>query len=206
MADALSSENRSGQESNRPLVNILGEKVALGPLRRELAPLYQKWDTDFSVNRTTTHARPVTLEEETDAYDRYTKDPAHVFFTIYEKETWRPIGKTYLGDITRFTAEFGIVIGEIDCQGKGYGTETTQLVLDYAFTVLGLHNILLTVMEFNLGGIKAYQKAGFKMIGRRRQAKWMNGKLWDVIYMDCLATEFVSPVLSRIFIPDEPRG
>jgi len=199
--------SKSLEESNNklPLINITGTKVALGPMRRELIPLYQKWDTDFVINRTTTHVRPVTLEEETEAYDRYTKDPTHVFFTIYEKETWWPIGKTYLGDIARFTAEYGIVIGEKDCQGKGYGTEVYPLVLDYAFTVLGLHNIILTVMEFNLAGIKAYEKAGFKIIGRRRQVRWMNGKLWDVIYMDCLASEFKSPVLANLFIADEPK-
>jgi hypothetical protein len=33
----------------------------------------------------------------------------------------------------------------------------------------------------------------------------MGGKLWDEISMDCLATEFTSPVLGRIFVPDTPR-
>ena len=193
------------KQAAQPLINIEGEKVALGPMRRDLVPLYQKWDTDFRVNRTTSTARPVTLEEEAEAYDRYTRDSHHVLFTIYERETLRPIGKTYLSDISSHTAEYGIVIGEQDCQGKGYGTEVTRLMLDYAFTVLGLHNILLTVMAYNLAGIHAYEKAGFRQIGRRRQAKWMNGTLWDVIYMDCLSTEFASPVLGRLFVPDEPR-
>jgi hypothetical protein len=47
--------------------------------------------------------------------------------------------------------------------------------------------------------------AGFREIGRRRQAKFMAGKLWDIVYMDCLSTEFVSPILSRILVPDELR-
>lgn len=187
----------------QPLINIEGDKVALGPLRRDLIPLYQKWDTDFVVNRTTSVARPVTIEEETEAYDRYTKDRSYVFFTIYERATWRPIGKSSLSNIRNRTAEFSIVIGEKDCQGKGYGTEATRLMLDYAFTVLGLHNVMLTVIEYNLAGIKAYEKAGFHQIGRRRQVKWMNGKSWDVIYMDCISTEFKSPVLGHIFVPDE---
>jgi hypothetical protein len=33
----------------------------------------------------------------------------------------------------------------------------------------------------------------------------MGGRLWDIIYMDCLATEFTSPVLAKVFAPDEPR-
>jgi hypothetical protein len=34
----------------------------------------------------------------------------------------------------------------------------------------------------------------------------MGGRLWDEVYMDCLASEFASPVLGRVFVPDEPRG
>ena len=34
----------------------------------------------------------------------------------------------------------------------------------------------------------------------------MGGELWDVIFMDCLATEFTSPMLARVFAPDEPRA
>jgi RimJ/RimL family protein N-acetyltransferase len=50
------------------------------------------------------------------------------------------------------SATFGILIGEPECRGKGYGTETTRLMLDYAFTTLGLHNVMLTVFEFNPAG------------------------------------------------------
>ena len=38
----------------------------------------------------------------------------------------------------------------------------------------------------------------------RFMALWT--RRWDEIAMDCLATEFVSPVLGRVFVPDEPRG
>jgi diamine N-acetyltransferase len=97
------------------------------------------------------------------------------------------------------------MIGEADCRGKGYGTETTRLMLDYAFTALGLHNVMLTVFEYNLAGRRAYEKAGFREFGRRRQSRWMGGRLWDEVYMDCLASEFTSPLLGHIFVPDQPR-
>ena len=46
----------------------------------------------------------------------------------------------------------------------------------------------------NRVGIKAYQKAGFNEIGRRRECRMMGGKLWDEVYMDCLSSEFERPV------------
>ena len=43
-------------------------------------------------------------------------------------------------------------------------------------------------------GIHAYEKAGFKEIGRRRECRLMGGRLYDEIHMDCISTEFERPV------------
>jgi RimJ/RimL family protein N-acetyltransferase len=201
-------DGREQREAERqPIVNVEGERVALGPLRRDLIPHYQRWNNDLAVTRTLRSSLPMTIEQEATGFDAVVKDERYALFTIYERATGRPIGLTYLADVDHQnrSAEFGIVIGERDCHGKGYGTETTRLVLDYAFTALGLHNVMLTCREHNVAGRRAYEKAGFKEFGRRRQCKWLNGRLWDNIYMDCLASEFESPVLARVFVPDEPR-
>ncbi|MBA3390044.1 MAG: GNAT family N-acetyltransferase [Rubrobacter sp.] len=122
----------------------------------------------------------------------------------YERATLRPIGNTVLAEIDfrNRSAAFGILIGDPDARGKGYGTETTRLILDYAFTAVGLHNVMLTVFEFNKAGIRAYEKAGYRELGRRRECRMMGGKLWDEIYMQCLSTDFESPVLGQIFRHD----
>ena len=193
-------------DGGRPIVNIVGDLVALGPHRRDLLPLYQRWVNDFHTMRTIGLApRPMTLEEETAWYER--EVGGDIRFTIYERAGWRPVGTTALHnvDYRNRSATFGIMIGEPECRGRGYGTETARLMLDYAFTALGLHNVMLTVHEYNRAGLRAYTKAGFREFGRRRQCRMMGGKLWDEIYMDCLASEFESPVLGRIFMPDEER-
>jgi len=176
-----------------PVLNITGEKVALGPMRRDLVPLYMKWLNDFEVTRTLgAHMRPVTREAEEAWYERASKSESDAFFTIYERATMRPIGNTGLEEIDHChrTATFGLLIGEKECWGKGYGTEVTRRVLEYGFASLGLHNILLTVFSFNERGLRAYTRAGFREIGRRREAFRLGAQAHDVIYMDCLATEF----------------
>ncbi len=75
-------------------------------------------------------------------------------------------------------------------------------MLDYAFSALGLHNVLLLVDEFNVAGRRAYTKAGFRECGRRRQCRARAGQRWDTIYMECLSSEFSSPVLARILAPE----
>lgn len=196
-------------DDTTPIVNVVGERVTLGPIRRDLLPLYQRWINDFSTLRTLAiPPRPLTMESESAWYEHVAVgDASTVCFTIYETKSWRPIGNTDLRaiDYRNRTAAFGIMIGDPASRGKGYGTEATRLMLDYAFTALGLHNVMLTCYAFNLAGQRAYEKAGFRVFGRRRACHWMGGRLWDEIYMECLATEFDSPVLARIFAPDEPK-
>jgi diamine N-acetyltransferase len=201
-------QSAAAEGAAHPIANIAGDLVALGPQRRDLLPDYQRWMNDFATLRTLgAPLRPLTVEEEQRWYDGRTATDHDVGFTIYERATWRPIGNTGLSEIDHRnrTATFGILIGEPECRGKGYGTETARLMLDYGFTALGLHNITLGVYEYNLAGQRAYEKAGFRPSGRRRQCHFMNGRLWDVVFMECLATEFTSPVLGHILIPDQPR-
>jgi diamine N-acetyltransferase len=192
-----------------PIVNIVGERVALGPIRRDLLPLYQRWINDFGTLRTlAVSPRPMTMESETAWYEHAaTSDASIIHFTIYERASWQPIGNADWRDIDyrNRTATMGIVIGDPTDRGKGYGTEATRLMLDYAFTGLDLHSAMLTCYAFNQAGQRAYEKAGFRLCGRRRECHLMGGKLWDELYMECLASEFESPVLARLFAPDAPR-
>lgn len=176
-----------------PIVTIIGELVALGPQRRDLVHLYQRWLNDFAVMAPLGESlRPVTYEadlailQETDA----ARDQA--WFTIYERATMQPLGITGLRDIdhAQRRAEFVIFIGERNRWGHGLGTETTRLILDYGFSTLGLHTIMLRVYSFNERGIRAYRRAGFREIGRWRQAYHLADHAYDVIFMDCLRSEF----------------
>ena len=187
--------------ADRPILNLVGERVALGPLRRDLLPLYERWINDFEVIRTLGRPMlPMTRDAEEAWYEGASRAGYNVGFTIYERASLRPIGNAHLMgvDHLRRLAEFGILIGEKECWGQGYGTETARLVLDYGFHALGLHNIMLRVFAHNERGIRAYQRAGFRVIGRRREAWRMGDLVRDEIYMDCLATEFESPLLRRL--------
>jgi len=214
---------------DEPIITMRAERVALGPLRRDLVPDYTRWINDLAVARGLGPIRgPVTYEAELAWFERAVADDAATHFTIYAPASratgepvhdppsgapappglaWLPIGTTALEGIDwrNRTAEFGIMIGGAGARGRGYGTETTRLMLDYAFTALGLHSIMLRVHEYNLAGAAAYRRAGFRELGRRREAHWMGGKFWDTIYMECLADEFASPYLARLFAPDPPR-
>jgi RimJ/RimL family protein N-acetyltransferase len=175
----------------QPILNIVGELVALGPLRKDLLPLYAQWINDPHNSRMLGGNFPMTMEQEEKWYESASVSENSVSFTIYEKEMLRPIGTAGLGGIDHRNraAEFGIMVGEPDARNRGYGTETTRLVLAYAFDTLGLHNVMLRAFEYNPGAVRAYQKAGFKEFGRRRQSRVSEGQTWDEVFMECLSSE-----------------
>lgn len=194
----------SEEAKEQPIINITGEKVALGPWSRAILPVQLRWDNDFLFSTLGGDSvRPRTKESLEADYERVKDDRERAIFAIYERAALRPIGLTNLRDIDHVhrTAEFGIGIGERDCWGKGYGTEATILVLDYVFNVLGLHNVLLDTTTFNERAVRAYTRAGFREIGRRRQAHRVGDNVYDVIFMDCVATEFHSPLPRIVEMP-----
>jgi RimJ/RimL family protein N-acetyltransferase len=181
-------------EGEQPFLTIRGETVGLGPIRRDLLPLHVKWANDPEVTLTLGgQAGPSTLEDQQAWYERDSRhDEKRMVFLIYELATMRPIGATDLNSIDHFnrTAWFAIFIGEKECWGKGYATEVTRLMLGYAFGPLNLHNLTLSVHADNDRAIRAYARAGFQVVGRRREVVRRAGACVDLILMDCLAHEF----------------
>jgi len=171
---------------------IVGEHLYLSPFDAEDTEIQSKWakwmndrlvsDTfDGHRNHTSLSSAKKHIQELTG--HRY-------FIVLLDGDVL--IGQISLHNIDHLhrNAFLGIMIGEVEHHGKGYGTEAVRLVLDYGFNTLNLNNITLSVHEDNHAGIACYKKLGFKEYGRRRECFFKNGKNIDVIYMDILAREF----------------
>jgi RimJ/RimL family protein N-acetyltransferase len=184
-----------------PVLNIVGRTVALGPMTRELIPTYHRWVNDFMVESYGgAVARPATLDAVETEVERLTRAHDRVHFTIFEQPTLRAIGWVNLRDIEleHRTATLGISINEATLWGRGYGTEATTLIVDYGFNVLGIHNIMLDTFSSNERAIHVYRKVGFREVGRRRESYRIGAKVFDIVLMEILSTEFKSafpPVL-----------
>ena len=203
MTDEL--QTAAAEAPLQPVFNIRGERVALGPLHRGLLPLIERWDNDFQVaDLRGDDPRPHTAESIAAGWEPLLRGEREdwIGFAIYALPDLHPIGITNIRDFTNShgTAEFGIAIGDATDRGQGFGTEATRLVLDYAFTILGVYNVWLDTLAYNVGAIRAYEKAGFREIGRRRGARMLAGKRYDVVLMDCIADEFVPP--ARRVLPE----
>jgi RimJ/RimL family protein N-acetyltransferase len=122
------------------------------------------------------------------------KTPDEYFFTIHTLECDQLIGFVALMDIhwNQRDAWVGIGIGEPEYWGKGYGTDAMRLALGYAFLELSLERVSLGVFNYNERAFHSYEKAGFKLEGRERQAVHRDGKAGDVLYMGILRQEYLA--------------
>jgi RimJ/RimL family protein N-acetyltransferase len=91
-------------------------------------------------------------------------------FLILES-TGRLIGRAGLFGMLAGTgsAELGIVIGERDRWGLGYGREAVRLLTDFGFGHLGLDRIVLRTYPENDRARRAFAAAGFHVSGERAQ-------------------------------------
>jgi diamine N-acetyltransferase len=181
------------------LILVQGQRVGLGALRHDLIPAYLRWRSDPEVMRGTGSSSQAPTVEAMQAWYEQATRPGNreVHFTIYDLDDVAPVGTALLVRVDQHagTAEFGLTIGER--RNQGLGTEATRLVLDWAFTVMGLHNILLVTFSWNLPAIRAYSKAGFREIGRRRGAVVTYGQRYDQVLMDAVADEFTDSILAK---------
>jgi len=77
-----------------------------------------------------------------------------------------------------------------ELRNQGYGKKIYAALKIYAFEQLNLHRLWLCVLETNTFAIQVYEKCGFKVEGRYREAIYRNGKYVDYILMSCLEHEY----------------
>ena len=93
---------------------------------------------------------------------------------------------------TNRSAMLGISIYDSKNRGKGYGQESINLVLGFAFRTLNLNRVELEAFDFNERAQKCYLKVGFREVGTKRKARFIDGQYRDVMIMDILRDEWLA--------------
>ena len=174
---------------------LIGTKCYLSPCAPEDADAWAKWDNDLEVALPLGDEAytPFALQKSQEIVAGVIRGQDHVF-GIVDLETDELIGRCMLFDLDLVNrqAMLGIVIGEKTYWGQGYGQEAVRLLLDYGFNLLNLNGVMLGTFAFNQRAIHCYERVGFKVIGRRRQARIIGGVKHDAVLMDILADEYES--------------
>jgi RimJ/RimL family protein N-acetyltransferase len=163
------------------------------PIPEEDSILLSDWTRDsgfsrFAMGEPARYRYPVTIKK----WFEETSQSGYPFMVVTQVEN-KKIGEIEIDGINHLSGNgwLGIGIGERSYWGKGYGSEAIILILDFAFLWLNLHRVSLDVFEYNTRGVRAYEKLGFKLEGRKRGALLRDGQRWDLLYMGILKDEWI---------------
>ncbi|NPV02853.1 MAG: GNAT family N-acetyltransferase [Brevinematales bacterium] len=175
-----------------PLVKLKGKRCSLALIEQGDFEKIDAWLCNPEMNHLlpSSYRRMFTKSAEEIVTERI-KSGEH-FFSIRLTLTGEMIGYCWIfgiDHVNRF-AYVGILIGNPAYWGKGFGTDAMNLMLDYGFNALNLHNITLWAVGTNERAIRSYEKCGFRIVGRRRECMNIEGKLYDAVYMDILDRDF----------------
>ena len=104
---------------------------------------------------------------------------------IFEVKQLRLVISSYdneaLGMIDLFDFDFknrragvGILVKESSDRQRGYGREALQLLINYSFTHLNLHQLYCNISEDNQASIKLFTNQGFETIGIKKDWIYSN--------------------------------
>jgi RimJ/RimL family protein N-acetyltransferase len=172
---------------------LVGDRVIL---RRHVPgnlAAFMRWYADPEVSRLTRYQEgPMARPEIERFFQARVLGSDSLAMAIHEKATDRLLGTCAFSQLDgeNGSALFHITIGEKDVWGKGFGTEATRLMVEHAFERLRLHRIGLSVFAFNARAIRAYQRAGFVIEGRAREAIRRDNRWWDEVEMSILDSDW----------------
>jgi RimJ/RimL family protein N-acetyltransferase len=101
-----------------------------------------------------------------------------------------PIGVVGLSNVNPHfkTANIWVVLGERSFAGQGYASRATSQMLTLGFVELGLNAIHTWIVEHN-PSIHVAKRVNFRAIGRQRQCHYIDGRAYDRLWFDLLASE-----------------
>lgn len=188
---------------------IVGRNVALRRPHQGDLPAVVRWYRDPEIARLTRYqTRPMTEAEIERFFQVRMLALDALAYSIVELPSWRVIGFTTFSalDPDNGSVLFHITIGEHDAWGHGLGTEATRLMLAHAFERLMLHRVGLTVFSYNGRAIRAYEKAGFRIEGRLRDAILREGRYFDEVQMGVLAEDWLDSQYAELGSIEETVG
>ncbi len=85
-------------------------------------------------------------------------------------------------DFKNRRAGIGIVIGDEKNRGKGYGQESLQLLIDYCFSQLHLHQLYCNISEDNKRSIVLFENMGFEKVGIKKDWNLINNSYKNELF------------------------
>ena len=165
-------------------MNIRGKKVLLRAIEIEDLDLLHKWSNDPEINYMLGGWHlPSSKQDQEKWFNSLSLNSPNQRLAIQTEELGL-IGMANLVDLNwkDRNAFHGMLLGDKDMRGKGYGVDTIMAVNRYAFEELGLMRMNTTIISYNEASIGVYtKKCGWKIEGIKKNHYFRKNQWWDQV-------------------------
>jgi Acetyltransferases, including N-acetylases of ribosomal proteins len=174
---------------------LKGKKTSIRSIEENDLDALYNWYNDQEVNLWSSGAWPLnTLLSKDQIAEKFLDGSSDIYRYAVLNEKDSLIGSIGFKELNvpGHSATLYVVIGDKTYWGKGYGTDALITLSRFLFTQWNFHRLSLDTWDENIRAIKAYEKVGFKIEGRQRQARFILGNYHDAILMGLLRDEFLA--------------
>ena len=164
----------SRRSSEPEEITLTGQRIILREKRIEDAPRDYAWRSDDELARLDA-TRPLRMAYKD--FQKYSEEELSFPNPRSHRFAIDTLDGTHIGNCMYYDidtrsgeAELGIMIGDREYWGKGYGTDSLLTFLDHVFTATALTRIYLHTLEWNNRARRAFTKAGFRDVKKVRRS------------------------------------
>lgn len=163
------------------MITLKGEKIFLRALEpSDLDFLYNLENDEnlWEVSNTVTPYSKYILKQYLENSHRDIYDVKQLRLVICKNQVEAAIGfiDLFEFDPKNNRVGVGLVIFSEEEKRKGYALEALQLICNYAFKNLNVHQVFAGITAENEGSIKLFEKAGFEKTGVKKDWVFSEGK------------------------------
>lgn len=149
---------------------LKGKNIALRALEPHDAEVLYQWENDSEIWKVSNTLVPFSKH----ILEQYVNG-AHDIYLTKQLRLMICNGNLSIGTIDLFDfdpfhqrAGIGILIGEKSQRKMGYASEAMDLLIDYCFSTLLLHQLYCNIGAENEGSLKLFLSKDFKIIGAKK--------------------------------------
>lgn len=179
------------EKSTAPCCGSISDSVRLAPIERPEIPLVAGWLADpanarwldFGPGQPVLTAAALAVMVQRDL---------HLLRTVRLDEAETPIGVVALSHVDRRfgTGQLWYLMGDKRYEGRGCTSAAVSKLLGVAFDEIGLQAVNAWAVVDNRASIRVLERNHFRLIGRQRRCHYIDGRPFDRLLFDLLATEF----------------
>jgi RimJ/RimL family protein N-acetyltransferase len=178
-------------------MNIEGKKVVLRAIEQDDLVELQKWaNTPEICYMLAGWHFPTSMDDQQNWLKSFNVSSLHQRFAIDTPDLGL-IGTANLVDINwkDRNAFHGMLLGDKDVRGKGYGVDTIMAMMKYAFEELGLMRLDGSMIEYNKASLGVYlRKCGWKEEGIQRKWYFRKNQFWDKVIVGVTRDDYFNVV------------